>query len=322
MSLPDFKYKQCLFYFSSKERDKLRFLADRLVIENENGEIKLQHSCHKAFALFIVGNITMTNIILQKAKKFGFPILLLSYNFRLDSYLHNRAEGNFLIRKKQYETTRNLSIAKQLVKQKINNQVFLLKKLRFQSEQDKNTLTMLKNVNVDLADESRQLMGYEGTASKAFFSCFFRNINWNRREPRTKSDINNLLLDIGYTYLFNFIEAMTAIYGFDVYCGVYHKFFYQRKSLICDLVEPFRCIIDQRLRKAHNLKQIDERDFFIKNGHYNLAYKHQTKYTRLFVKDILEYKEDIFLFIQQYYRWFMKDKELKHFPVFKLEGKN
>ena len=128
------------------------------------------------------------------------------------------------------------------------------------------------------------------------------------------------LLDIGYTYIFNFIEAMTAIYGFDIYCGVYHTFFYQRKSLICDLVEPFRCIIEQRLRKAHNLNQIDENDFYEKNNQYQLTYKNQSKYTKLFMKDILFHKKEIFLYIQAYYRWFMKNKSLNEFPVFNISG--
>jgi CRISPR-associated protein Cas1 len=178
----------------------------------------------------------------------------------------------------------------------------------------------LQQITPDNASEVQELLGMEGSASKIFFPAYFRQLNWKRREPRTKRDINNLLLDIGYTYIFNFIEAMTAIYGFDIYCGVYHTFFYQRKSLICDMVEPFRCIIDQRLRKAHNLNQIDSDDFFVKNSQYMLKYKSQSKYTKLFMKDILEHKKEIFLYIQSYYRWFIKDKPQDQFPVFTIAG--
>ena len=55
-------------------------------------------------------------------------------------------------------------------------------------------------------------------------------------------------MDIGYTYLFNFIDALLRLYGFDTYLGFYHKEFYQRKSLVCDVVEPFRCIIDKNTK--------------------------------------------------------------------------
>ena len=319
MTLPDFRYKQSIFYFSSKEKQILRFRADNLLIEDENGKVIIQHSCHRTFVLFIIGNITLTNIIILKAKKFGFPVILLSRNFRMDCYFNNSAEGNFLLRKKQYNAKeRNFSIAKQLVKQKIYNQTALIKKLRYKTIPEKNAIEKLHKISVADAEDIRELMGIEGNASKIFFPIYFRQMKWIRREPRTKRDTTNLLLDIGYTYLFNFIEAMTAIYGFDSFCGVYHTFFYQRKSLICDLVEPFRSIIDQRLRKAYNLKQIDEKDFFVKNRQYQLAYKQQRKYTGMFVKDILKYKEDIFLYIQSYYRWFMKNKPIEQFPVFSI----
>jgi CRISP-associated protein Cas1 len=322
MSLPDFKYKQCIFYFSSKEKCSLHFKADNIVIKNEDGKTVLQHSCHKSFALFIVGNITLTNVVLKKAKQFGFPVILLSHNFKIECYFNNCAEGNFLLRKKQYDSLiENLSIAKQLVNLKINNQITLLNQLRYRTKQENVSIEKLTDCRPAKALSSKELMGIEGNAGKIFFSTYFRQLNWIRREPRTKRDINNFLLDIGYTYLFNFIEALTAIYGFDVYCGVYHTFFYQRKSLICDLVEPFRCIIDQRLRKAYNLKQIDEKDFYLKNGQYQLTYKNQGKYTKLFLKDILDYKEDIFLFIQNYYRWFIKNKNISEFPCFMISKK-
>jgi len=88
--------------------------------------------------------------------------------------------------------------------------------------------------------------------------------------PRTRNDIINFLMDIGYSFLYNFIEANLCLYGFDVYKGVYHKLFYERKSLACDLVEPFRCIIDKKIRKMHNLGQINEQDFKFKNGEYTI----------------------------------------------------
>ena len=322
MSLPDFNYKQTIFYFTG-QKDLLKFRADNIVIVDEENKVKQQHSCHRLFALFIVGNITVTSVVLAKAKKFGFPIILLSPNMKVNTVFNNAAEGNFLLKEKQYMMKeKRLPIAKQFVKQKIDNQASLISNLRYRSEEENTAISALKALSPYSASDSYELLGIEGSAGKIFFRTYFRNMNWTRREPRTKRDINNLLLDIGYTYIFNFIEAMTSIYGFDIYCGVYHTFFYQRKSLICDLVEPFRCIIDQRIRKAHNLNQIDEDDFFVKNNQYCLSYKNQSKYTKLFMKDILEYKKEIFLYIQAYYRWFIKNKSFDAFPTFKINGEN
>ena len=93
MSRPDFLYKQIIFY-QVTEKEKLSFRGDNMVIEDSQKNVKLQHSCHRAFALFIIGNITLTSIILKKSKAFGFPIFLLNTNFHLDSVIGNCADGN------------------------------------------------------------------------------------------------------------------------------------------------------------------------------------------------------------------------------------
>ena len=234
--------------------------------------------------------------------------------------INSGAEGNTLLRFKQYtlESSRKLEIAKALVQLKIKNQASLLTQMRYLSAEDKQIRDELLQIDVNDAENAKELLGIEGNASKIFFSTYFRTLHWKRREPRCKQDINNLLLDIGYTYLFNFMEGLLALYGFDLYCGVYHTFFYQRKSLVCDMIEPFRCIIDRRLRKAYNLGQIDEQDFFVSDHHYHLQWKYQQKYIRLFMKDIMDEKEYLFRFCQNYYRWFVKDRPSSQFPQYKI----
>ena len=159
-------------------------------------------------------------------------------------------------------------------------------------------------------------MGVEGYCSKEFFQAYFERFDWQRRLPRTRHDIINLLLDVGYTYLFSFIESHLRLYGFDLYKGVFHRPFYERKSLVCDLIEPFRCIIDAKLRKAFSLKQIDPSDFIFLRKQYEMKYKKSEKYTFLFAEALMEYKEEIFIYIQNFYRAFMKNKSLEEYPRF------
>lgn len=320
MSRPDFLYKQIIFY-SVMDKEKLSFRADNLIITDATNRIKLQHSCHKTFALFIIGNITLTNVVLKKSKQFGFPIFLLNCNFKLDAVIGNSAEGNTLLRRKQYGCSPEVpsQISRQLIAQKIRNQAQLLRKLRQPSRRELRTAHVLETLACSLPGEGDKLRGKEGAASRIFFKVYFKNLNWKRRAPRCREDIPNLLLDIGYTYLFNFMECLLALYGFDLYCGVYHTFFYQRKSLVCDLVEPFRCIIDHRLRKAHALKQIAAEDFFYDRDHWELKYNRQMHYVKLFMKDIMEHKEEMFLYVRRYYLWFMREfANESQFPVFKI----
>lgn len=320
MSLPDFRYKQIVVHVAGGRGERLKFRKDNIVIEDRDGNVLVQHSCHRLFALLIIGEISLTSVLIRQCVSFGFPIVLLGRNMRPVANIRCGAEGNTLLRKRQYclPPDRQLRIAQELVRQKIANQERLIKDLRYLSEEDKSALAALESFDVDVAGSVKELMGVEGAASRVFFAAYFRQLGWRRREPRCRPDICNFLLDIGYTYLFQFVAAMLSLYGFDLYCGVLHSFFYQRMSLVCDIIEPFRCIVDRRVRKAHNLGQIKEEDFFIYNGRLNLEWEHQAKYIQLFFKDILTEKENIFLFCQRYYRWFARERPMPEFPAFKI----
>ena len=89
-----------------------------------------------------------------------------------------------------------------------------------------------------------------------------------------------------------------------------------RKSLVCDLIEPFRPIIDHTTRKAINLGQLKPEDFRQQNKRFVLDWKNSKKYTGIYLTEIMKRKEDIFLYIQGYYRAFMKKKAANDFPVF------
>ncbi len=119
-----------------------------------------------------------------------------------------------------------------------------------------------------------------------------------------------------HTMLFNIVDAILQVYGFDTYYGVFHKCFYMRKSLVCDLMEPIRPVVDYQVRKSINLGQCKENDFEVINKRWCLKYKSNPQYIQFLMNAILEYKDDIFLYIQQYYRFFMKRKSVSEIPVF------
>jgi CRISPR-associated protein Cas1 len=167
--------------------------------------------------------------------------------------------------------------------------------------------------------DNYQLLGMEGNASKIYFKAYFEDIGWNSRKPRTKIDELNTLLDIGYTFLFSFIEAHLKIYGFDVYYGFYHRLFYQRKSLVCDMMEPFRCLIDKAIRDAFHLKKFNKDDFIKRNEQYILRIDKNKKYTGVLFENIIERKNDIFEYIREYYRFEMQERPMDKFPVFELD---
>ena len=71
---------------------------------------------------------------------------------------------------------------------------------------------------------------------------------------------------------------------------------------------------------AVNLKQIKEDDFSIYNMRYVLDWKKSPDYMQIYLKEILKYKEEIFLYLQGYYRAVMKQKPVEEYPRFVYRG--
>ena len=321
LTFPDFKEKQIVFINQSVKK-KIHFANDNLVLkDSKSNQIINRVSCYKIFAIFLVGDISLTSVFLRKSQRYGFSIVFLTRSFGFYGLLGSQTEGNFLLRSKQYAKQADLPLAQQIIKNKIGNQISLLKNIRIKKDIHRENILVLTHYQgqVKVATDFKILLGIEGYASKVFFQTYFAEANWQSRKPRTKIDELNLLMDIGYTFLFNIIECHLRLYGFDIYRGFYHTLFYERKSLVCDLIEPFRCIIDRALYKAYNLKQIDLQDFGKRNGQFYLKYPNINKYATILFESIIKQENEIFQYIQGYYRAFMKNKEASDFPVFDIQ---
>lgn len=286
-------------------------------MKNKEGGIKYQSTCYRLFMICVVGNISITSGLIQRSKKFGFSICLMTTTFKVYEILGARMEGNTLLRKHQYEYTEN-DIGRKIEQNKIKNQSQILKNIRGKNQIMKEGIELLDKMVVQLEQqlEYLEVMGIEGNAARVYFSRVFDNVDWKGRKPRIKNDYVNVTLDIGYTMLFNIVDAILQVYGFDTYYGVFHKCFYMRKSLVCDLMEPIRPVVDYQVRKSINLGQCKENDFEVINNRWCLKYKSNPQYIQFLMNAILEYKDDIFLYIQQYYRFFMKRKSVSEIPVF------
>lgn len=319
LDITDFCKKQMVFVFPSSG-DKLSLKNDNIVVRDKDGNIKHQSTCYKLFILFIVGDITITSRIIRRSKKFGFSICMMTQTMKLYQVIGVRMEGNTELRKKQYEYD-EIQLGKNIIINKIENQRKALSSLRNKKDSTKEAIIKLDEHNKKILNKDltlTELLGMEGSAARTYFSQVYINMDWNGRKPRIKYDYINATLDIGYNILFNFIDAILQVYGFDVYYGVLHKCFYMRKSLVCDIMEPFRPIIDLQVRKSINLGQCKREDFQVMNKQWILNFNKSPEYVKFFMEALLNYKEDIFKYVQGYYRSFMKSKPANEFPQFQL----
>lgn len=315
LTLPDLKEKQILFIQPERGAKNRLFFRNENIVFEKNGEIANQASCHKIISVFVIGDFSFTSGLVREGKKRGVSLFFLNQNFGVYGYLNARADGNYLLRSAQYAMSREkeLEIAKLLVKNKIKNQARLLS---FENKSLPENFEKNALLSVDSAEDIDGILGVEGNFSKFFFSGYFEEIGWFRRMPRVKPDIPNFLLDIGYTFLFNFTDSLLSLFGFDTYKGCYHRLFFQRKSLACDIVEPFRCVIDKQLLKSYRLKQVGEKDFFVEQTKISLSYSESRKYVKIFMEAIMDNKEAIYLYAQKFYRYVMDEKNT--FPEFNI----
>lgn len=181
----------------------------------------------------------------------------------------------------------------EIVKNKIMNQALLLKKTK--SPKYKLILSYIDEV-VD-GDKTNR----EGHAAKVYFNALFGN-----DFVRNSDDSINAALNYGYAILLSTINKEIINNGYLTQLGIHHKNEFNEFNLTCDLMEPFRILIDNFVYYNQERKLDTEYKLDIVNI-LNGTFKYQGKnYTlkdiiRMFVKSTLEsinnsenYKEFIY----------------------------
>lgn len=317
----DFNEKQAVFAFLNRG-ERLGFRNDNIVITDPDGDVRYQSTCYRLFAVFVAGHAVITSGLLQRSERFGFSIVLMTHSLRVYGVWPAGTDGNVLLRTRQYRYD-SLDIARRLVDNKIGNQAVVLKSIRKKSETSKAAIELLSGYRKRITDSDfslRELLGIEGIAAREYFDALLKDHGWTARRPRVKHDMINCLMDIGYTLLFNYVEGLLRVFGFDVFKGVLHREFYHRKSLVCDLVEPFRPLIDARIRKALNLGQCHEDDFDIVRHQYRLYGKKAAPYIAWLMEPLIEHRLELFTYVRDYYRAFMRDKRIDEYPYYRITG--
>ena len=168
----------------------------------------------------------------------------------------------------------------EIVKNKIINQAMLLKKVR--SAKSKLILSYIDDV-VD-GDKTNR----EGHAAKVYFNALFGN-----DFVRNSDDSINAALNYGYAILLSTINKEIINNGYLTQLGIHHKNEFNEFNLTCDLMEPFRVVIDNFVYYNQERKFDTEYKLDIVNI-LNGTFKYQGKnYTlkdiiKMFVKSTLE----------------------------------
>ncbi|NLY00656.1 MAG: CRISPR-associated endonuclease Cas1 [Rhodopirellula sp.] len=110
------------------------------------------------------------------------------------------------------------------------------------------------------------LRGLEGQAAAIYFRHFGRLIrseefSFSRRTRRPPRDPVNAGLSFGYALLTSLTETEVLQCGLDPMVGFFHQPAYGRPSLVLDIIEEFRPLVDGLVLSLLNRRQLGPRDF-------------------------------------------------------------
>lgn len=110
------------------------------------------------------------------------------------------------------------------------------------------------------------IRGYEGAAAANWFPflCSLLPPEWRteRRAAHPPADRTNALLSLGYSLAYYRCETLLAAADLDPRVGFLHDIHPGRSSLACDLMEPLRVpLVDRLVVRVINRREIDNGDF-------------------------------------------------------------
>lgn len=259
-------YKNRFMVVKNESEEKLIHLSeiDTIIVDSMNVSIS-------AYLLKELSD-NKTNIIFCDDKHNPFGEL---------SYYYSRHNSSKKINKQiAWKQKDKDELWKKIVINKITNQSLLLNKIH----SDNYNLLLSYVDEVKNGDKTNR----EGHAAKVYFNSLY-GMNFTRHD----ADQINAALNYGYSILLSTMNKEVKINGYLTQLGIHHKNEFNQFNLSCDLMEPFRVIIDNFVYYNKNRKFDTEYKYDLVNllnSYFNYCGK---KYIlkdiiKMFVKNTLE----------------------------------
>jgi CRISPR-associated protein Cas1 len=262
--------------------------GDRLYVYRAEHLLRWFHA-KDIVQLVIVGNVALSTQTITYLLKNRIDTVFLSYYGKYKGRLVGEFGKNVMLRVAQFEYLSSLDnrniLANLFIRAKIaNSNAFLIRRAK-RNKAPEIRAAIIKNQAIlemlsGMLLPSPNLMGYEGIAAKNYFSAFSALIAnpefpFNGRNKRPPKDEVNALLSLSYTFLMNQVMCSAYLCGLDVYYGSLHELDYGRQSLVLDLMEEFRALVDNMVISLINRKEIRLQHFV-----YNALEDDETEQTQ------------------------------------------
>ena len=200
----------------------------------------------------------------------GIDTVFLSRSGRFRGRLQGAVAAGAEVRQRQYARASDpdvtLTIARDIVCGKIGNQARLCQRRKAQGVLAKGVELDIVRQRAAAAPTAGALMGHEGTASRLYFGALrdmlIEDWGFSGRVRRPPKDPVNVLLSLGYTFLYKDMLSAVHLVGLDPYIGFLHAPRPGHAALASDLMEEFRTpIVDVVVQKVFNRNLVVREDF-------------------------------------------------------------
>lgn len=250
-------------------------------LQNEDKILDIAASHVESIVLSNKAMLSTQSIILALENNIDI-IFLDGYGDPAGRVWFSKMGSTALIRRKQLEASESQIGAEfviMLIKQKLTNQMEFLKKLKYSrptkhdlfdspiSTIEKLIISFdgLDSIQKNIDDFRDKLLGIEGSAGRTYFQCISKimpeKYQFNGRSRRPAKDPFNAVLNYCYGVLYAKVEKACILAGLDPFLGFMHTDNYNKKSLVFDLIEPFRIFAEQISVYLFTGKKISD-DFF------------------------------------------------------------
>ena len=182
----------------------------------------------------------------------------------------------------QYEALKNgkgVEIAKQIVLAKIESQNKVLEKYGLKPHDLKFVKRCINEVDSEsLESVRRKLLGVEGRFTRQYYDRIFQLLPINPRLRKTYKaydGINNIF-NFVYTILKWKVYQSALKAKLEPYLGFLHSEQFGKPSLVCDLMELYRYLVDDFL--IQYCKKLRKRDFVVKKESFSKKRKGKREY--------------------------------------------
>ncbi len=251
---------------------------ERLVVE-KGGNCLADVPIHTLSDLAIIGNVQISTQAIHLLLKQGIDVSFFTFRGDLLGRIASENSRNIFLRFEQYRLYQNmekrLRFARNIVENKINHQIHLIKHFRFHASESEEVQSEVQDIaekleliksGLENRRTSNEIMGAEGSGSALYFRAYGKmfksGIRFEKRSRRPPKDPVNVLLSLGYTLLTKEVESVLEAESFETHLGFLHGIRYGRKSLSLDIVEEFRQpVIDRLVLRMFNKRMMTEADF-------------------------------------------------------------